>query len=73
MTPVERADMTTKLIGIILLIAGLALLLWGYNISQSIGSQFEQAFTGSPGDKPMLLYIGGGILAAAGIFQILRK
>lgn len=65
--------MTPKIVGIILLVAGLGLLLWGYNMSQSIGGQLQNTFTGSPGDKPMLLYIGGGILAAAGVFQILRK
>ena len=65
--------MTPKIVGIILLVAGLGLLLWGYNMSQSIGGQLQNTFTSSPGDKPMLLYIGGGILAAAGVFQILRK
>jgi len=65
--------MTPRIVGIILLVAGLGLLLWGYNMSQSVGGQLQNAFTGSPGDKPMLLYIGGGILAAAGVFQILRK
>jgi len=64
---------SAKIIGILLLIAGLGLILWGHNMSQSVGSQLQNAFTGSPGDKPMLLYLGGGVLAAAGVFQILRK
>jgi hypothetical protein len=60
-----------KIIGIVCLIAGVALLAWGHNIAQSVSGQLQNAFTGSPGDKPMWLYIGGGVLCAFGLFQIL--
>ena len=65
--------MNNKIIGIVLLIAGVALLVWGYNISQSVSGQINQAFSGSPGDKAMYMYIGGAICAALGIFSIVRK
>lgn len=59
-----------KGIGIICLVAGVLLIVWGHNLAQSIGGQLQNAFTGSPGDKPMWLYIGGGVLCTLGVFQI---
>lgn len=59
-----------KAIGILCLVVGVVLIVWGYNMAQSIGGQLQNAFTGSPGDKPMWLYIGGGVLCALGAFQI---
>jgi len=59
-----------KGMGVICLVAGVLLIVWGYNLSQSVGGQFQRIFTGSPGDKAMWLYIGGAVLCAAGVFQI---
>lgn len=59
-----------KIVGIICLVAGVVLIVWGYNMAQSVSGQLQQVFTGSPGDKPMWLYIGGGVLCALGVFQI---
>jgi len=59
-----------KATGIICLVAGVLLIVWGYHLSQSVGGQFQRIFTGSPGDKAMGLYIGGAVLCAAGVFQI---
>jgi Protein of unknown function (DUF3185) len=56
--------------GIVCLIAGVLLLVWGYNLSQSVSGQFHRVFTGSPSDKAMWLYIGGAVLCTAGVFQI---
>jgi drug/metabolite transporter (DMT)-like permease len=57
-------------VGIVCLVAGVLLIVWGYNLSQSVSGQFQRIFTGSPGDKSMWLYIGGSVLCAAGVFQI---
>ena len=64
--------MNAKTLGIVLLVVGIVLLGWGYNVSQSVSSQFSSAFSGSPSDKAMYLYIAGGICAALGIFKILK-
>lgn len=64
--------MSAKVVGIILLVVGVVLLGWGYNVSQSVSSQFSQAFSGSPSDKAMYLFIAGGICAALGVFQVIR-
>ena len=52
--------MSSKIIGIILIIAGVALILWGYNIYDSAGSQVSRAFSG---DAPMEAWAGmiGGV------------
>ena len=65
--------MNNKIIGIVLLIVGVALLVWGYNISQSLSGQLSQTFSGSPGDKAMYMYIGGAICAALGVFSMFKK
>ena len=57
---------TNKMIGFALLAVGIMLLVMGYNASQSVGSQFKQAFSGSMTDKATLLYLGGAVLTAIG-------
>jgi hypothetical protein len=61
-----------KPISLILLIAGIALLIYGANSSDSIGSSFSRAFTGSPTDKTLWLLLGGiaaTILGATGLLR----
>jgi hypothetical protein len=60
-----------KITGIVFLVVGIVLIVWGHNMAQSVGGQLQNAFTGSPGDKPMWCYIGGGVLCALGLFQVL--
>jgi hypothetical protein len=62
-----------KVIGIIALVIGIMLLVWGYNISHSVGSQVQQAFTGTPTDRAMYFYIGGAVLAIYGLARIFWK
>jgi len=61
-----------KGIGVACLVVGVILIIWGYNMHQSIGGQVTEALTGSPTDKSMYLYIGGAVLAILGFFQIFR-
>jgi hypothetical protein len=42
-------------------------------MSQAVGAQINDLVTGSPGDKPMLLYIGGAILVLASLGQVAWK
>ena len=60
-----------KIIGVVFLAAGIVLLVMGYNASQSIGSQFKQAFSGTMTDKAMLLYLSGAMLTAVGAYLTL--
>jgi H+/gluconate symporter-like permease len=57
-----------KIIGIILLVVGAGLALWGYQLSGSVGSQITQAVTGADTDKVMTLYITGAVFFIVGIY-----
>ena len=57
-----------KIIGLILLVVGVGLALWGYQLSDSVGSQITQAVTGSDTDKVMTLYITGAASFIVGLY-----
>ena len=59
-----------KVTGIICIVVGVLLLVWGHNIAESLGSQVQQVFTGAPTDRAMYFYIGGIVLALLGVAQI---
>ena len=58
-----------KISGLICLVVGGLLIYWGYNVAHAASGEINSLVNGSPGDKPMLLYIGGAILVIAGIGQ----
>ena len=62
-----------KVSGLVCLVVGALLIYWGYNTSHAVGSQINNIVTGSPGDKPMLLYIGGAILVIIGLGSVAWK
>jgi hypothetical protein len=62
-----------KVISIVLLIVGIGLAVWGYQISGSFGSQLNNAINGSPTDKVMMLYIGGAVSFVIGLYLLVRK
>ena len=63
----------SKLIGVILLVVGVGLAIWGYQLSGSVGSQLTKAISGSHTDKVMMMYIGGAVSAIAGLFLLTKK
>ena len=65
--------MNKNVIGIALLVAGIILLVWGYNMSGAFDSRVSRVFTGSPTDKAMWTMIGGAVLAVAGAAQLLFR
>ncbi|MDZ7736762.1 MAG: DUF3185 family protein [Gammaproteobacteria bacterium] len=64
---------TMKIIGIILMVTGLGLALWGYQLSGSVGSQITQTLTGSDTDKVMTLYITGAVSFVVGIYLFAKN
>jgi hypothetical protein len=52
--------------GLVLLIAGVILLVFGFIATDSISSSFSKFFTGSPSDKAIWLIIAGVIVTAGG-------
>jgi len=57
-----------KLIGLILLIVGIALILWGVQMYGSFGSELSRAFSGSPTDKTIGAFVAGAVSLFAGLF-----
>ena len=55
-----------------MLAAGGALLFWGYNITQSISSQINQALNGAPPDKAIVMMVLGGLCAVFGFFKLFK-
>jgi len=62
-----------KSIGIALVVIGIGLAFWGYQMSGSIGSQITQTITGSHSDKVMTLYIGGAASFVVGLYLYIKK
>lgn len=62
-----------KIIGVIALVIGIILLVWGHNTAESLNSQVKNIFTGTPADRAMYFYIGGAALTLFGLFQIVWK
>jgi len=61
-----------KLIGIVLIVLGIGLAFWGYDMSSSVGANINQALTGAEPDKVMMLYIGGAISFIVGIYLAIK-
>jgi len=59
-----------RIIGVICLVIGVLLLVWGHDITQSVDSQVKQLFTGAPTDRATYYYVAGTALALFGLFQI---
>lgn len=62
-----------KIIGIALVVLGIGLAIWGYQLSGSIGSQITQAVTGSETEKVMTFYITGAVSIVVGIYLFIKK
>jgi len=58
--------------GIALLAAGIVLIIFGMNESDSLSSSFSRFFTGNPTDKTMWLWIGGIAATVVGGIMTLR-
>ena len=63
----------SKIIGIVLIVAGIGLAIWGYQMSGSFGSQLNQAINGSYTDKVMIVYIAGAASFIVGLFLLVKK
>ena len=59
--------MNNKLIGLVLLVVGVILLVYGINASNSAVSEVKEAITGTPTDKTVWLIIGGAVLGIVGL------
>jgi len=61
-----------KLVSAALLAAGIVLLIFGFNASNSLGSDISRIFTGSPTDRAVWMLVGGAVLAVVGVVGLTR-
>ena len=64
--------MITRAIGIALVIAGIGLAFWGYQISETLTAQVTARLSGSLPDEVMYRYIAGAASGIAGLFLVLK-
>ena len=62
-----------KGIGIALLVVGVALIIYGFNASDSVSSDVSRTFTGAPTNKTLWLLLGGTAAAIIGAVMTLRR
>jgi len=63
-------NMNNKVIGIVFIVVGIALAVWGYNIYDSAGSQVSRALSGDAPIEAWAGMVGGAISIVFGIFKI---
>jgi hypothetical protein len=62
-----------KIAGIVLVVLGIGLAIWGYQLSGSIGSEVTRVITGSNTDKVMTFYITGAASLIVGLYLFIKK
>jgi hypothetical protein len=62
----------TRAIGLALIVVGVGLAYWGFEISETLTSQLTAKLSGSTPDEVMYRYIGGAACGVAGLFLAAR-
>ncbi len=62
--------MNNKMIGIVLLVIGVALAYWGYTVYDSASSQITRAVSGDAPLEAWAGMVGGAICIVIGVFKI---
>lgn len=62
--------MNKKVVSIVLIVVGTALMWWGYDVYDSAGSQVTRAISGDTPMEAWLGLVGGAVLVLVGLFRI---
>ncbi len=62
--------MNNKILGIILIVAGVALALWGYDIYDSASSKIGRAITGDTPVEAWAGMVGGTLCLIVGVLKV---
>jgi hypothetical protein len=62
--------MNNKVIGIVLILAGVALAIWGYNVYDSAGSQVSRALSGDTPIEAWAGMVAGAVCIVLGILRV---
>jgi len=60
-------------VGIILLVIGIALLIWGLNLYGAFGNKLSRVLTGASTNETMLFLISGAVCAVLGAVIVFKK
>lgn len=69
----KHSNSSLQIISLALIVIGIGLAFWGYQISGSVESQISQTLTGSHTDKVMMLFIGGAASFIVGLYLFIKK
>jgi uncharacterized membrane protein YidH (DUF202 family) len=67
------AKKNSSKIGIILLIVGIGLLLWGINLYGAFGNKLARTFTGASSNETMIFLIVGAVCTVLGAVMLYKK
>lgn len=62
-----------KVIGLVLIVAGAGLLIWGYQLSDSLTAQITETVSGAMPDAVMGRYIAGAASVVVGIYLVVTR
>jgi hypothetical protein len=68
-----NSNSLVKLIGLVLLVGGIGMAFWGYQMSGAFASRLTKGLTGALPDAVMYRYIGGTISSVAGLFLLVKR
>ena len=60
-----------SVVGIVLLVVGVVLMIFGMQASASVGSRLSELFTGAPSDRTIWLLVAGVAVAILGLGLLL--
>lgn len=69
----RKSNKNIAMIGVILLISGICIAIWGSQMSESFGSAVTRVFAGTPPARVVYAYIGSVVCIIAGLYLIGRK
>jgi uncharacterized membrane protein len=67
------AKKNSSKIGIILLVMGIGLLLWGINLYGAFGNKLARTFSGSSSNETMIFLIAGAVCTILGVMMLYKK
>ncbi|HAD03793.1 MAG: hypothetical protein A2005_11685 [Desulfuromonadales bacterium GWC2_61_20] len=62
-----------KVLGLILLVGGVGVAYWGYQMSGAFSAKISRSLSGALPDAVMYRYIGGAVSAVVGLFLLIKK
>ena len=60
-------------ISLLLIVAGIVLIVYGYVALESVSSEISRLFTGSPTDKAIWMFGGGVFITVTGILGLMTS